>query len=314
MDVSLKYSKSLDYVIMFWYDGIMLTQKFIVPTADSICAGAYGRPYHDFDYLERLCCHAERLQEKNREGYFMRIVICDDSIEDMLKIEKMLIKYMEVSSNTDFVIEKFSDALQLYQKIQKGELADIYILDMIMSEKNGIDIGRQIRKIGKENVIIYITSSNDYALEAFGVHAVRYLLKPVSEDSLFEALESAISYTRVKKDAVYLVKTRDGLVSIPYSQIEVIENVSRKLEIQLKNGEVLKSIFIRKSFEEEIGDLVKDENFLLVHKSYLVNLNYIKKLERTEVIMESGKRIPVSKAKTVDVKREYLLFVAEKYR
>lgn len=299
---------------MFWYDGIMLTQKFIVPTADSICAGAYGRPYHDFDYLERLCCHAERLQEKNREGYFMRIVICDDSIEDMLKIEKMLIKYMEVSSNTDFVIEKFSDALQLYQKIQKGELADIYILDMIMSEKNGIDIGRQIRKIGKENVIIYITSSNDYALEAFGVHAVRYLLKPVSEDSLFEALESAISYTRVKKDAVYLVKTRDGLVSIPYSQIEVIENVSRKLEIQLKNGEVLKSIFIRKSFEEEIGDLVKDENFLLVHKSYLVNLNYIKKLERTEVIMESGKRIPVSKAKTVDVKREYLLFVAEKYR
>lgn len=299
---------------MFWYDGIMLTQKFIVSTADSICAGAYGRPYHDFDYLERLCCHAERLQEKNREGYFMRIVICDDSIEDMLKIEKMLIKYMEVSSNTDFVIEKFSDALQLYQKIQKGELADIYILDMIMSEKNGIDIGRQIRKIGKENVIIYITSSNDYALEAFGVHAVRYLLKPVSEDSLFEALESAVSYTRVKKDAVYLVKTRDGLVSIPYSQIEVIENVSRKLEIQLKNGEVLKSIFIRKSFEEEIGDLVKDENFLLVHKSYLVNLNYIKKLERTEVIMESGKRIPVSKAKTVDVKREYLLFVAEKYR
>ncbi len=87
----------------------------------------------------------------------MRIVICDDSIEDMLKIEKMLIKYMEVSSNTDFVTEKFSDALQLYQKIQEGELADIYILDMIMSEKNGIDIGRQIRKIGKENVIIYIT-------------------------------------------------------------------------------------------------------------------------------------------------------------
>ncbi len=244
----------------------------------------------------------------------MRIVICDDSIEDMLKIEKMLIKYMEVSSNTDFVTEKFSDALQLYQKIQEGELADIYILDMIMSEKNGIDIGRQIRKIGKENVIIYITSSNDYALEAFGVHAVRYLLKPVSEDSLFEALSSAISYTRVKKDVIYLVKTRDGLFSIPYSQIEVIENVSRKLEIQLKSGEILKSIFIRKSFEEEICDLVKNENFLLVHKSYLVNLNYIKKLERSEVIMESGKRIPVSKAKTVDVKREYLLFVAEKYR
>lgn len=244
----------------------------------------------------------------------MKIVICDDSIEDMLKIEKMLMKYMEIYSTTDIETEKFSDALKLYHKIQKGELADIYILDMIMSEKNGIDIGTQIRKVGKENVIIYITSSDDYALEAFGVHAVRYLLKPVSEENFFEALAYAVSYTKVKKDSIFLVKTREGLVSIPYSQIEAIENVSRKLEIHMRNGEVVKSIFIRKSFDEEVGEMMHDRSFLLVHKSYLINLNYVKKLERYDVIMENGQRIPVSKTRTAEVKKEYLLFVAEKYR
>lgn len=244
----------------------------------------------------------------------MKIVICDDSIEDMLKIEKMLIKYMDISSNSDFEIEKFSDALKLYHKIQKGELADIYILDMIMSDKNGIDIGNQIRKIGKENVIIYITSSEDYALEAFGVHAVRYLLKPVSENNFFEALAYAESYTKVKRDSIYLVKTQEGLISIPHAQIEVIENVSRRLEIHLVSGELIKSIFIRKSFGEEIGEMIKDRSFLLVHKSYLINLNYVKKLDRRDVIMESGQRIPISKTRTADVKREYLLFAADKYR
>ncbi len=244
----------------------------------------------------------------------MKIVICDDSIEDMLKIEKMVIEFMDVSSRNDFSIEKYSDASKLYHRIQEGQLADIYILDMIMSEKNGIDIGNRIRKIGKENVIIYITSSNEYALEAYGVHAVRYLLKPVVRDSIFEALMYAISSANVQKDSVFLVKTKQGLVSVPYSQIEVIENVARRLEVHLWNGETVKSIFIRKSFEEEIGDVVKDRNFLLAHKSYLVNLNYVKKLRRSDVIMESGRIIPVSKARATDVKKEYLLFVSEKYR
>ena len=82
----------------------------------------------------------------------------------------------------------------------------------------------------------------------------------------------------------------------------------------MKSGEVIRSIVIRKSFDQEIEELVRDRNFLLVHKSYLINLNYVKKLDRNDVVMESGRRIPISKARAMDVKREYLLFVAEKYR
>ena len=244
----------------------------------------------------------------------MKIVICDDSIEDVLQIEKLLNKYLRLFSREDIKQERYLDAAQLYQRIQEGDLADIYKLDMIMEEKNGIDIGNQVRKVGRENVIIYVTSSNDFALEAYGVHAVRYLVKPVSEEKFFEALTYALSFTEVERDSTYLVKTRDGFVSVFYSQIEVIENVSRRLEIHMKSGEVIRSIVIRKSFDQEIEELVRDRNFLLVHKSYLINLNYVKKLDRNDVVMESGRRIPISKARAMDVKREYLLFVAEKYR
>ena len=130
----------------------------------------------------------------------MKIIICDDSIEDLLKIEKLLLKYKKFYPNTSFEVEKFSDASQLYNNIQNNQLADIYILDIIMSEKNGIDIGHQIRKSNNNNIIIYTTCSSDFALEAYEVCAVRYILKPINENKIFEALNYALSYINIKKE------------------------------------------------------------------------------------------------------------------
>ncbi|MFG6384823.1 MAG: LytTR family DNA-binding domain-containing protein [Lachnospiraceae bacterium] len=244
----------------------------------------------------------------------MKITICDDNMEDLFKIEKLLLKYKTLYPARTFKLEKFSDPSDLYYKISEGKLSDIYILDMLMPKRTGIDLGNQIRKFGCENVIIYITSSDDFALDAYGVRAVRYLLKPVNEDKLFEALDYALSHAIVKKEPMYLMKTKDGLIQVPYSKIEYIENAHRKLEVHLANGEILKSLFIRKSFEEEIQEIAEKRNFQQIHKSFLVNLDYVKRLTIDSIIMESGKQLPVSKARTAKVKREYLLFVSGKYR
>lgn len=243
----------------------------------------------------------------------MKIIICDDSIEDLLKIEKLLLKYKKFYPNTSFEVEKFSDASQLYNNIQNNQLADIYILDIIMSEKNGIDIGHQIRKSNSNNIIIYTTCSSDFALEAYEVCAVRYILKPINENKIFEALNYALSYINIKKESSYLIKTKNGLVPVPYSQIEYIENSSRKLEAHLTNGKTIRSILIRKSFEEEISELIKEAQFTQVHKSFLINLKYIKQLAKNSAIMESGKNIPISQKRAVAVKKEYLVFFSEYY-
>ena len=74
------------------------------------------------------------------------------------------------------------------------------------------------------------------------------------------------------------------------------------------------SIFIRKSFDEEIRDLRKESNFLQVHKSFLINLNYVKKLDGNSITMDNGDEIPVSKKNTANAKRQYLLFISEQYK
>lgn len=246
----------------------------------------------------------------------MKVIICDDSVEDLRKIEELLLQYKLLRSGCDFEVQSFLDSSVLYQRIKERKLADIYILDMLMPRCTGIDLGNEIRKCGCESIIIYLTSSDDYALDAYGVYAIRYLLKPIVEESFFEALDYGLSllHRRLETESVYLIKTKDGLVQTPYSEIEYIENANRKLEVHLIGGGILKSIFIRRSFEEEIGKLTEERKFLQVHKSFVVNLDQVKQLGTGNMTMESGRQIPVSKAKAVKVKREYLLYISGKYR
>lgn len=246
----------------------------------------------------------------------MKVIICDDNVRDLRTIEGLLIQYKLQHSDRAFELEKFSDPSRLYQEITEGRAADLYILDMLMPKRTGIDLGRHIRNCGHKSIIIYLTSSDDYALDAYGVHAIRYLLKPIKEEKFFEALDYGLSLFEKKADtgAVYLVKTKEGLAKTPYSKIEYIENANRKLEVHLVGGSILKSIFIRRSFEKEIEELAAERNFLQVHKSFVVNLDHVKQLGMGVIIMESGRQLPVSKAKAAMVKREYLLFVSGKYR
>lgn len=245
---------------------------------------------------------------------WMKVAICDDSIEDLMEIEHILAKYNEKNPNINLEIQKFSDALQLYVKIQEKELADLYILDMLMPEKSGIDLGNKIRRCGSEKTIIYITSSDEFALDAYDVHAIRYLLKPIRESQLYEALDYAFTCSEVSSGPRYLVRTRQGLVSVPYSRIEYIENSSRMLAVHMVDGEIIKSIFIRSSFDTEVGELISEGSFMQVHKSFLINKRYVKRLNGDCVILESGDRVPISKKRAADVKREYLLYISEQYR
>lgn len=245
----------------------------------------------------------------------MKVVVCDDNMEDLEKIKGLLTKYREINKDVQLETEYFIDSTKLYHQIQAKAHSDIYILDMIMSKRTGIDIGTLIRNTDENNVIIYITSSDDFAFEAYCVHAVRYLLKPVREELFIEALDCAVSsISKNAKDAMYTVKTKEGLISIPYSRIEYIENYSRRLNICLTDGKNIQSIFIRKSFNEETQQIAKNDSFIQVHKSFLVNLYHVDKLMSGNIIMESGARIPISKARTADVKKEYLKFVSTQCR
>ena len=94
----------------------------------------------------------------------MQLVICDDNVQNLMELETLLLKYSARFPDVSFDMEKFSDASVLLHKIQEEKLADLYILDIVMSRITGIDLGREIRKRSEKSMIIYITGFNRYLI------------------------------------------------------------------------------------------------------------------------------------------------------
>ena len=181
-----------------------------------------------------------------------------------------------------------------------------------MPQMNGIELGQSVRKADAQAVIIYLTSTMDFAYQAFGVFAQRYLLKPLKEPELYEAMDFAAANIH-KLHMALNVNTSDGIQRVFYHEIEYVENAARALHIFATDGKEIVSRLLRRSFENDMECLLQSREFIQTHKSFIVNLNYVKLYSQGQITMRSGAQIPVSKSRQSETKRAYLQYISEHY-
>lgn len=242
------------------------------------------------------------------------ITLCDDSLQDLMYTEKLLLSYQEKYPENLFSINKYSDPEKLYARMEEGEYADIYILDILMPERSGIQLGRLIRSRSRESVLIYTTTSEDYALEAYQVFAGRYLVKPLEEAVFGEAMQYALAQTNLGSGQVFRIKTAEGVLAVVYSGILYVECRARSLFLYTKDGNCIRSIVLRRPFEEELEELLDSWGFIQIHKSFVVNMEHILRYNQNSIVMVNGQTLPVSRNKARQVKRKYMGFMTDKYR
>lgn len=115
---------------------------------------------------------------------------------------------------------------------------DIYLLDIVMPDMNGIELGRQIRQTHRDGSILYLTSSPDFALESYQAKAYSYLLKPVNQDELLAALDNAIApHTRRWKNSI-IVKTHGGSTRLLLDDILYAKLQNRNIRYYLRSSSV----------------------------------------------------------------------------
>ena len=114
----------------------------------------------------------------------LEIAICDDETLVTAQIEKMLEEVTE-ESVTKIEVDVFYDGSSLVEHIERGKRYDIIYLDIEMTKQNGIDAARNIRKMDKKVLIIYVTSHESFAKEVFEVSAFRFITKPI-EPQIFK--------------------------------------------------------------------------------------------------------------------------------
>lgn len=239
----------------------------------------------------------------------MKITICDDTLTDLENTESLILKYAK-NNNINIDIEKHNHPTSLINQVSfKPEEYRIFFLDIVM-QKNGIDVARLINKLCKNAIIVFTTSSKEFAIDAFDVNAYHYLLKPLDQNKTFECIESILSLTNNTTPNVFQVKTNDkNILTIDVKDVSYIESISRRIAIHLKNNEVILSTSLRAKFLDSIPFDYKNCNFLNCHASYIVNMNDIKGITDKNFTMKNGDIIPISKNLFSQVKKTYIQYL-----
>ena len=210
----------------------------------------------------------------------LNIAICDDEKLWLENTAELLNEYYRKHDDIAAKIHTFQSAHDLVECVDESAGFDLYILDVMMPEMTGIQVGEKLRAAEKRGLIVYLTTSKDFALDAYSVQPFHYLIKPVEKDSLFAVLDKATAILKDRHTKAISVKTKNGTIQILFDSIVYVEFADRSCHYHLKDGSVVVGNQLHASFSESMSPLLKDDRFCRCGASFVLNLFYIAAVEK----------------------------------
>ena len=225
----------------------------------------------------------------------MNIAVCDDN-EMCRKILAMLLdSYSKQNPQYEIIFSVYEHADDLLTAAKKTGGFDIYILDILMPDTNGVELGVLLRETDHIGKIIYLTSSEEFVFDAFKAQPFNYILKPVEKERLFSVLDAAIDDIICKMEKSIIVKTTDGNVKLSVDNIMYAELINRAVFYYLANGRIVESTTIRTSFSNAVKELIENNSFVLCGSSFIVNLLHITAFNSSELIFRNSSTMNLPK-------------------
>ena len=237
----------------------------------------------------------------------MKIAICDDEKQELLQITHLVNEFFS-SSYVDEEVEiiSFENSTELITQTDNGNHFDIFLLDIMMPALNGIELATEIRNFDTIAKIIFLTSSAEYAVKSYSVGAFYYLLKPVQKNELFSVMEKACYDINYNLKEYIMVKTQNDLSKVFFHTLIYVEVIGRVVNFYLKNGNVVVCTNAISQVEEK---LLISKRFIKTHRSFIVNIDFIKTLTKDGFITISNQFIPVSRNAYKEVKQAFFEYL-----
>lgn len=216
----------------------------------------------------------------------MRIAICDDDVATLVSISDFITKtYRDIDLLTD-LYSSGEDLLTAVEKKNKGY--DLLLLDIEMKGIDGIQVAQKVHELLPEMYVAFTTSHEEFALTGYEVSAFRFLTKPIRPKKLLETI-SAVRNELLNQKTIH----------VESSDIEAVLKIKDILYIEAQDKNV-KIVQRERPFYDRNGidfyaQLLLSEDFYRIHRSYLINLGYIKFIDNQDVRMANGDIIPVSR-------------------
>ncbi len=244
----------------------------------------------------------------------IRIAVCEDESNMLEAVGRMVLEYASANPQMNITLHSFHSAYDLLES-RNGKDAPyhIYLLDILMPQMNGIELARYIRKDDDQAVIIFMTSSREYALESFKASPMQYLVKPVHEITLFSALEKACQRVKQSADINVLIRVKGGIACIRYHQISYIEYMNHTMTYHLITGKTLTTMVLRESFTDCTEKYLQDQRFIKPHASFVLNMDHVQVMTAREFEMQGGEIVPISKRAYAQVRKQFTDYVLARH-
>ena len=232
----------------------------------------------------------------------IRIAICDDEKKILDEMSGYIQSYAEKKSITDLEVFPFESAKTLIGAIEDGKSFDVFILDVYIGDEMGTALARDIRKMGIESPIIFATTSLEHAPESFETGTLRYLIKPINEAKLCEAMDVALLQVKRMEERALKLKTENGIVVVNAGRILYSEAHDHYQYLHGDDGEEIK---VRMTVAELYALLCQYGGFVRIGSAYVVNLRYVKNITRTDVLLYNNRSVQIPRGKYAEIKSAF---------
>lgn len=221
----------------------------------------------------------------------MRVAICEDNREHLEILEEMVNRWAK-TENEQVAIGRYQSAEQFLFCMKDEPHYDLAFLDIQMSKINGLQLARMIREEDRLILLVFTTALKQYAPKGYEVSAFRYLIKPLQEEEVFQALTNAAGMIEDRKREAVIITQGDESRRIFKDDIYYIEVENHHIILHLKE-ETLRFKAKLKEFETQF----REPRFCKCHRSYIVNLKYTGKISREGVEIDGKEVLPISKSR-----------------
>lgn len=215
----------------------------------------------------------------------MKIAVCDDEIVLVKQIYQYLWK------QADCCVNCFSAPEEFLAEYEVGERYDVVFLDIAMEPIDGIALARKIRSYDQNAILIFITAYLEYAPKGYEVNAFRYLLKPVTEESVLAVMGEVRE--ELESRGTLWIKTTECELLLHTRELQYLEADNKDTLIYYMDDKIR----LRRGLKELEAQL-SPFFFYRVHRKYVVNLARVREFDEERLTLECGRTIPISRRRS----------------
>lgn len=230
----------------------------------------------------------------------MKIAVCEDEALFRNRIVDEIEQYYH---SLDVIVDSYESGEALIEKYEKGYKEnkiphyDILFLDIEMKKLDGFETAKKIRSFGGSELLVYLTSHTELAMQGYEVEAFRFLGKPLCREKLVEALQEAERKFLKEKTKVLHTTEQDILVSVgDILYAESMKNDIYYYVLEHKQTECVQIYKVREKITEA-EQVLEAEGFFRCHRSYLIQLRHVVSYTNKEVTLQTGVVLPISRGK-----------------